>query len=273
MTKGFDVSNWQGAPSLAKFQAARGSGYEFVAIKASEGTYRDPTFTGNWQYARQAGFAVRIAYHFARPGTGAAQEAATLVAAVNAAGGLQAGDNIAIDAEAGSGEVGGYIHALLHAASDALGLATPFVYSGNWFIPGHLDDPDLADHHLWDAVYNSGSTFPAPVAPWQGHQVVIWQHADNENVPGFGAVDGDLFNGSIQELAALGKGGAVEDEDAMTLDHARLHVCEWYMRIRPTPPAQSEVDGWASQLAGGANVEAVLAAFRATPEAQRALSR
>jgi GH25 family lysozyme M1 (1,4-beta-N-acetylmuramidase) len=217
--KGMDVSNWQGTPTLAKWQQAKTAGYVFAAIKASEGTSRDVDFVGNWQYAGQAGFTVRIAYHFARPGTGAQAEANTLVAAVQAAGGLAPGDNIAIDAEAGSGEVGSYIHDLLHTAATALGLNDPFAYSGNWFISGHLDDPDLAEHHLWDAVYNAGSQFPSAVGPWSGKTPVIWQHADNENVPGFGAIDGDLFSGTIAELAALGKGGsAPSEDDAMTPD-------------------------------------------------------
>jgi GH25 family lysozyme M1 (1,4-beta-N-acetylmuramidase) len=206
MIRGFDISNWQGAPALAKFQQAKAAGYQFVAIKASEGTWRDPTFAGNWQYAQQAGLA-RIAYHFARPGTGATAEAVTFALAVRVAGGLSVGDNIAIDAEAGSGEVGPYVHDLLHQSEQMMGLTAGFIYTGNWFIGGHLDHPPLTEHHLWDAVYNSGATFPAAVGPWSGQQVVIWQHADNEQVPGFGAIDGDLFGGTIDQLRALGKGG------------------------------------------------------------------
>jgi GH25 family lysozyme M1 (1,4-beta-N-acetylmuramidase) len=275
--RGFDISNWQGTPNLNRMKAARAAGYAFVAIKASEATSRDPDFIGNWQTAAQAGFPVRIAYHFARPGTGAAAEAATLVAAVNAAGELRPGDNFAIDAEAGGGEVGAYIHDLLHDAADSLSVVAPFCYSGNWFIAGHLDLSDLASHHLWDATYNAGTTFPRAVGPWNCQVPSIWQHSDAENVPGFGSVDGDLFNGTIEQLAALGHGGSadihMEDPDAMTLQHAELHVWEWYASMLRRPPESQQMDdSWAQRLVAGENPEAVINDFWNVPEHKELLA-
>jgi Glycosyl hydrolases family 25 len=272
--RGFDISNWQGAPSLNRMKAARAAGYEFIAIKASEGTSRDVDFVGNWQTARQAGFAVRIAYHFAHPGMSAQAEAATLVAAVDAGGGLEPGDNFAIDSEIGGGEIGPYIHDLLHdVSSGSLSVAAPFCYSGDWFVPGHLDHPPLAEHHLWDAVYNAGTTFPRSVGPWRGQVPTIWQHSDAENVPGFGAVDGDLFAGTIEQLAALGHGGSaalhLEDPDAMTLQHAELHVWEWYTAMLGRPPESVKVDdSWAQRLVAGENYLSVVTEFWSSDEAK-----
>jgi GH25 family lysozyme M1 (1,4-beta-N-acetylmuramidase) len=280
LIKGFDISHYQTPPSLGKFKTARAAAYEFVAIKASEGTWRDQDFERNWQLAAQAGFPVRIAYHYAHPGMGSQSEAHAFLAAIRAAGGLRPGDNIAIDAEEGNGEVGAYIHDLLHKSADALGIAGPLVYTGNWFIQEHhLDDPHLAEHHLWDGVYNSGATFPAAVGPWRGHQVVIWQHSNKERVPGFGPIDGDLFGGTIHELAALGAGGTsmpsphtgdddLTSEQLLNLKRvpvwmARLHHENW-----PSDPNSqvNDIDVFARKIPDNLDFAGVITAIHQTFE-------
>lgn len=55
-----------------------------------------------------------------------------------------------------------------------------------------------------------------------------------------------------------------EDDDAMTLDHARLHAMEWYTWRRPQ---QSEVDYWAVRLTKE-NPEAVRSDFLNSDEAK-----
>jgi GH25 family lysozyme M1 (1,4-beta-N-acetylmuramidase) len=184
--RGFDISDYQGEISLPRFREARAAGYGFVCVKASEGVgYKDPSFDVNWTSSGAAGFA-RIAYHFARPDLGntSPEESDWFLTCLDDR--LEAGDNVAVDSETGTGEVGAYVYDVLSRVRQALGVAKPFVYTGNWFIPGHLDYGPLREYPLWDAVYNAGNQFPEPVGPWSGRQVVIWQHTDQESVPGVG---------------------------------------------------------------------------------------
>lgn len=61
--KGFDISHWN---TVDSFQAAKDAGYEFVSIKATEGTtIVDSKFYQHWNGALEAGLLVRP-YHFFR---------------------------------------------------------------------------------------------------------------------------------------------------------------------------------------------------------------
>ena len=172
--------------------------------------------------------------------------------------------------------MGAYIHDLLHRSAKVLGIGAPLVYTGNWFVSGHLDEPALAEHHLWDAVYNSGATFPAAVGPWRGHQVAIWQHANDERVPGFGPIDGDLFNGAIHELAALGAGGTSGTTGGDDLTPEQLlnlkRIPVWMERLHheawPSDPnAQvNDIDVFAKQIPDSLDFEPVITAIHRTFE-------
>lgn len=269
MISGFDISNYQGLHSVADFQSAKAAGFLFVAIKCSEGVgYADPDFTNNWANAGAAGLA-RIAYHFCRPSNNsAASEVNWFLRCLGSA--IGPGDNVAADVEAAAGEVGPWVASFLGALQAPTGVAKPFLYSGNWFIPGHLDYAPLVTYPLWDAIYNTGTVWPTPVAPWT--TVSVWQHADNQAVPGFGNVDGDRYNGTIDSLKALGKGGTPTG-DFMTLDDYRLVVKQWYVwPPMNRNPAQNEIDFWAGKLAGGENGEAVVDEFTGGAEFQQKLA-
>ncbi len=271
MISGMDISNYQGQHGVADFQAAKAAGFSFCAIKCSEGVgYADPDFVNNWNNAGTAGLA-RIAYHFCRPSNNTAANEVTWFLKCLSAVTLAPGDNVAADVEVAVGEVGPWVAAFLGALQGPTGVSRPFLYSGNWFIPGHLDDAALATYPLWDAVYNTGTTFPTPVSPWT--TITVWQNANNQAVPGFGNVDGDRFNGSISQLQSYGKGGVPATGDSMTLDDYRLIVKAWYVwPPMNRTPSQSEVDYWAGQLANGANGEAVMDAFTSSSEFQTKLA-
>jgi len=68
--------------------------------------------------------------------------------------------------------------------------------------------------------------------------------------------------------------GAAEEEDTMTAQLAELLVFSWYKSIarRPGNPTQAEIDYWVGRLQSGENTEAIMTAFCATPEVQRALA-
>jgi GH25 family lysozyme M1 (1,4-beta-N-acetylmuramidase) len=245
MIAGFDISNYQGAHSVANFQSAKAAGFVFVAIKASEGTsYADPDFVTNWNNAGAAGL-VRIAYHFCHPSSNAAAaEVAWFLKCLSAVT-MAPGDNVAADVEQATGEVGSWVAAFLGALQAPTGVVRPFIYSGNWFIPGHLDFAPLSGYPLWDAVYNSGNTIPAPVSPWA--TVTVWQHADNQAVPGFGNVDGDYYGSTIESLQSFGKSGDILTPSQL-INLKRSMVIPIRLRNESWPPGQADVDSYATQI-------------------------
>ena len=74
--RGIDVSHYQGEIDWA---SVRSSGIQFAYIKATEGTdFKDDKFTQNWNAAAAAGIK-RGAYHFFRPETSGATQAANFI--------------------------------------------------------------------------------------------------------------------------------------------------------------------------------------------------
>lgn len=193
---GIDVSSYQGT---VNWPAVAGAGYQFAAVKATEGVgYVNPFFAVQWAGAKQAGM-VRIAYHFAQPSqSAAADEAAFFLSTV---GRLEPGDGLALDLESGGGNLLSWALTFLRAVEAAVGFK-PFFYSGLWFMQpaGLVGSPDLAQYGLWLAAYQANA--PAPPAPWQFW--AIWQTGQG-SVPGVGGVcDLDVFNGTADQLRAYG---------------------------------------------------------------------
>lgn len=60
--RGIDVSKWE---PVVKWAEVRSEGYEFVFVKASQGTVEDPLFKTHWQNSK--GHLLRSAYHFYDP--------------------------------------------------------------------------------------------------------------------------------------------------------------------------------------------------------------
>jgi lysozyme len=208
MPRGCDVASYQGRPDWSAV-AASGLAFAFTKVTEDDGAgaaYVNPTFSYNWSGIQAAGL-IRGAYHFARPTVNdAVAEADFWIDHVEAAGGLAAGDLLALDMEAGAGDLGQWTLDCLRHVEQRVGFK-PLVYTGAWFSGPHnfAAYPALGDYPLWLAAYQAA--MPPPPEPWPW--VSFWQFTDALTVPGIsGDVDGDVFNGSADRIRLLGKPGA-----------------------------------------------------------------
>lgn len=194
--QGIDVSNNNGPIAWGRVAAA---GITFAFLKASEGTtYADTTFAYNWEACQRAGIA-RGAYHYARPDANAATDEAAWF--LHCVGPLQPGDVLALDLEAGTGDLSTWVATWLQFVEQTCGFR-PLVYSTASFLTTHsCDTPTIAQSGLWLASWGvSAPTVPPPWELW-----AAWQYSDAGAVAGIsGAVDQDLFNGTIDQLRAYG---------------------------------------------------------------------
>jgi lysozyme len=212
---GPDVSSHQGYVDWASVRAA---GCSFGATKASGGAwYANPTFTSNWQGMAAAGLQ-RMAYHFAfessgqpLPGPGPVVEADFFLSKVLPYG-LVRGDILVLDIEQGAGNLGDWVLAWCRHVEGRVGFK-PWVYTGAWFADPHGFGlvPELAAYPLWLANY-SATSMPPPCAPWT--QTSCWQFTDKATVPGISTpADGNRFNGTAEQMWALGKPGDLPVDD------------------------------------------------------------
>lgn len=209
MPRGVDVASYQGQPDWG---AVAASGIAFAFTKVSEDDdYQNPTFARNWSEIKRAGI-IRGAYHFARPDSAvdAAQEADYFLSRLDSVGGLAEGDLLALDLEAGSGDLGQWALGWLHHVESRVGFK-PLVYTGSWFSGPHnlAAYPELGQYGLWLASYQG--SMPAAPSPWTFP--AIWQYTDKGSVPGIaGNVDLNMFCGSLERLPLYGKpAGAVAE--------------------------------------------------------------
>jgi lysozyme len=198
---GVDVASYQGYPDWGAVAAA---GCAFAFTKVTEDTgYANPTFPHNWAGIKAAGM-MRGAYHFARPGNqDAVAEADFFLDVIDSAGGLEAGDLLALDIESGVGDLGGWALEFLRRCEARCGFK-PLCYTGAWFTTAHgfAGHPELAEYGLWVAAYQE--QMPAPPAPWE--LVAFWQHSSSGQVPGIaGDVDLNVFNGPADAIRLYGK--------------------------------------------------------------------
>jgi GH25 family lysozyme M1 (1,4-beta-N-acetylmuramidase) len=213
---GIDVSSYQG--SNINWNSVKASGRVFGFAKASEGTgFIDGSFAHNWPGMRAAGV-VRGAYHFFRPGTDGTAQADTFVNEINARGGLSDGDLAPVaDVEVSDGASAGTIIARLHAFLDRVQARTgrrPIIYTANFFWGGVMGNPHF-DYPLWVANYGPACPYmPDAFSSWN-----FWQYSDNVSVPGIttGGVDGDVFNGTLDELRAFAGGSTGSKSDGFPM--------------------------------------------------------
>lgn len=216
MLFGPDVSSYQGYPD---WQAVAAYGCAFGWTKITENTgYVNPTFVHNW-LGMQANGLVRGVYHFAQPsriGAGLVQDAIdeadfflnTLWDKTSGTG-LEEGDLVALDLEAGTGDLLEWTLTWLREVEDALGVK-PMLYSGNYFLKDHncINSIELAEYGVWIAAYQVG-TPPVP-AGWD--VLAMWQHTSQAHIPGIdGPVDESYFFGERDQLLAY---GLVKERDA-----------------------------------------------------------
>ena len=203
---GVDVSGYQG--SSINWSTVKAAGRVFAFAKATEGTgFIDSSFAHNWPGMRNAGV-LRGAYHFFRPGVDGATQGDYFVNQINAQGGLAAGDLPPVaDVEVSDNMSAATVVARLHAFLDRVQARTgrvPLIYTANFFWGSYLGNPNFSGYPLWVANYGPS----CPYLPNAWTQWKFWQYADNASVSGIGSVDGDMFNGTLDELRAWAGGGS-----------------------------------------------------------------
>jgi GH25 family lysozyme M1 (1,4-beta-N-acetylmuramidase) len=215
---GIDVSKWQGA---IDWNQVAGSGVSFAFIRVNHGLDDiDERFTYNWAEARRVGIA-RGAYQYFLPNEDAVAQADLFL---DLMGPLEPGDlPPVLDVENTGGgmspsAVAAQVGRWMDRVEPALGVK-PIIYTGKYFWQDNVQSSDFADHPLWIAYWDvTCPDLPTPWSDWLFHQT-----SDSGSVPGIsGAVDTDVFNGSIEDLVALGQadspcavieadGGVVDD--------------------------------------------------------------
>ncbi|MDF5752019.1 glycoside hydrolase family 25 protein [Spongiactinospora sp. TRM90649] len=196
MLTGIDVSDRQGAPDWG---AHAGTGVAFAFARASEGAaVTDASFGRNWTAMREHGL-VRGAYHVARPKSGAEPAAGHFLAVVESAGGLAAGDLLALDLESSGGlppaEVAAFAVAWCEAVERRTGVR-PFVRTyASFALAGNC--AGLGGHPLWISSPGRPPGDPEVPAPWRAWRIHQYAHSP---------LDLNVFPDGLRELTALGLG-------------------------------------------------------------------
>lgn len=212
--KGIDVSHYQGD---IDWQAVAASGVRFVYQKATDGlSGPDNTMVRNVGAAIAEGLHVGC-YHFFRPALNAALQAERFAASI-----IQLGCNLPPVMDVEEAFVPHTQHdmwtdltpdARIAAVSTFLARVRvilgkqPIIYTRAGYWRDTFADTDaFAMYSLWLAEYHDGGHPDTPRRiPKAWANQTLWQWNDAGMVPGIrSAVDLDLFDGSEDELTALG---------------------------------------------------------------------
>jgi lysozyme len=203
-----DVSEYQGS---IDWGLAAASGIAFGIARVSDGTgHPDATFADNYAAIQVAGL-VRGSYQFFRPEDDPVAQADLVVAAVGSVG---SGDlPPALDVEVTDGEssdtILAGITAWVNEVQAQLGVE-PLVYTSPGFFDGLSGAGTIPSTTLW--VANWQVSCPDVPQGWSTYS--LWQYDDTQTVAGIsGAVDTDIFNGTMAELQAFANGGADTNPD------------------------------------------------------------
>jgi GH25 family lysozyme M1 (1,4-beta-N-acetylmuramidase) len=213
---GIDIASYQHPNNATIDWSAVAATNQFVYIKATESTsYTNSYYANDLKGALAAGMYAG-AYHFGRPdGPSAASQADYLLSVTSYNSGI--GGRILppfLDMETGStvgvsvcygltpAQMSEWIHAFA-AEFQARAGRLPVIYTSNGFWGACMGgDKTLGGLPLDVAKWSSTPT-PLP-ASWSGSSYTFWQYADDESVAGItGLVDGDVFHGSMAQLAAF----------------------------------------------------------------------
>ncbi|WP_190824693.1 glycoside hydrolase family 25 protein [Saccharopolyspora pogona] len=225
MIWGIDISRYQAGIDLDK---ARAEGFDFVLIKATQGSsWVDPQFARNLAAARAAGL-LHAAYHYQEGSVSAAAQADHIARVV------PQDCPVILDVEKGGGPA-----ALTRDLTQRLrdkGYLLPLLYLPEWYWR-ELGRPSLAGlPPLWYSRYPSNRAGSASEVYarnqtwldglWGGYgglSVAVLQFTDQGRVAGRSPVDCNAFRGTREQLAALlgGSGGAsgavsAQEEDDLT---------------------------------------------------------
>lgn len=197
--QGVDVSTYQGTVDWTSVHA---SGRDFAFARVSDGTANpDGTFATNWAGIKAAGM-VRGVYQFFRASQNATAQAELLASAV---GTFEPGDLPPVaDVEVLDGESGATLIANLATWVSVIKAKTgrtPMIYASPGFWDALPSTAPFVSELSWVADW--GVSCPDTSTPWTAW--TFWQTADNGTVSGIsGAVDLDVFNGTLAQLQALG---------------------------------------------------------------------
>lgn len=197
---GIDVSYYQGN---INWSAVRSAGKQFAIVRVSDGTgFRDPKFEANWRGAKGAGLLVG-AYQFFRPTQDATAQADLMVNALNSLGYSGADLPPVLDVEVTDGVSAGTIASRVNTWLARVKSRTnrmPVIYSSPGFWGGLGSPTPNPLPYLWVAHW--GVSCPNLPKPWG--RLRFWQYSDKGSVSGIsGAVDLDVYNGPLSELAGL----------------------------------------------------------------------
>ncbi|MFP5288949.1 MAG: glycoside hydrolase family 25 protein [Thermoanaerobaculia bacterium] len=197
--QGIDVSHFQG---VVDWQKVAQAGMSFAFAKATEGiTYTDPQFAANWAGIRAAGL-LRGAYHFFEANDDATAQAQHFLAMVQlAAGDLPPVLDVETTAGVSTEQIWSGVSTWLQVVEQATG-RRPILYTAPGFWNAHQPDLALTRYPLWLADYAAQPVLPDGWTSW-----LFWQHSQTGSVAGVtGAVDLDLFNGTLEQLHELSQG-------------------------------------------------------------------
>jgi lysozyme len=221
---GVDVSSFQHPSSAAiNWASVHGAGYDFAAIKATEGNYYvNPYYAGDAAAATAAGMYV-AAYHFANPpdSTGTAQADY----AVKNAGAYHVGGHylpLVLDLEydpyssnqcygLSPAQMVSWISDFMTEAKTLTG-AAPIIYTpAGWWNTCTASSTAFGKDVLWVPAYSAGTpgTLPTGWSSW-----TMWQYTSSGTVPGIsGSVDLDYFSGGPQvQQTAVNTAASVQIE-------------------------------------------------------------
>lgn len=185
--RGFDLSAHNG---YANLNAAAAAGYQFVILKASEGSsFRDPNFVLNYQKARHAGLKVG-AYHYFRFDRDGVEQGVNFLRSV----GLRELDlGLAIDVE-DNGNARGVpvdtVRARLQLMIEYLNMRghPVMLYSNRDGYGKYLMTPEFRGLPLWICSFSEDN---ARQTDW-----TFWQYDHRGRVPGIrGDVDLNVYRG------------------------------------------------------------------------------
>ncbi len=205
MIKGIDISHWQGDRGTINWEKVKAAGYEFVFIKATQGTaYKDTRYLEQVAGARKAGMVVGH-YHFAH-GADAIKEADFFLSVVS----LQKGEPVVLDYEITLAKPAVWCKEWLDRVAEKLGFK-PMIYLNESTVKS-VDWSSVASagYGLWEAKYGNNDSVAAEsekpkTDEWSFY--AVWQFSSKGSVPGIiGDVDLDLGNfSSVDQLKKYGK--------------------------------------------------------------------
>ena len=197
---GMDISAYNPGTN---WTTAKKGGVGYAIIKATEGTgWVSGVFASDWANSQKAGV-VRGAYHYFHPGMDPAAQAKLFLKTVGKLGAADLPAVLDWEVSDGYGAATQIRNAAIwlqtvHAATGKI----PMVYTGPAFWAALGNPKDFASYPLF--ISNYQVTCPIVPSPWK-----TWTFWQQGSAPISGvvakAVDYDVFNGTLSQLAAFAK--------------------------------------------------------------------